>query len=120
MAHCDPARTAPLTAEDQKGAPLAGAGRNPAHGRHLTRRKLVEYWRDSPPVRPPRIATAMGVTRSTARTHGQNALTKLGVHSRLKGRGRRRPGPHPAPRPVTGSSRKASGPRGNADAVDYL
>ena len=92
----------------------------PLMARHLTRRELVEYWRDWPPVRPPRIATAMGVTRSTARTHGQNVQTKLGVHSRLKGRGRRRPGPHPAPRPVTGSSRKASGPRGNADAVDYL
>ena len=31
-----------------------------------------------------RIATEMGVTRSTARTHVQNVLTKLGVHSRLE------------------------------------
>ncbi len=52
--------------------------------RYLTRRELEVLARLAAGETTDRIATEMGVTRSTARTHVQNVLTKLGVHSRLE------------------------------------
>ena len=52
--------------------------------RYLTRRELEVLARLAAGETTDRIATEMGVTRSTARTHVQNVLMKLGVHSRLE------------------------------------
>ena len=52
--------------------------------RYLTRRELEVLARLTAGETTDRIAEVMGVTRSTARTHVQNVLTKLGVHSRLE------------------------------------
>ena len=52
--------------------------------RFLTRRELetLDLLAEGADTR--RLATALGVRISTARTHVQNLLTKLGVHSRLE------------------------------------
>ncbi len=52
--------------------------------RYLTRRELEVLARLTAGETTDNIAAVMGVTRSTARTHVQNILTKLGVHSRLE------------------------------------
>jgi DNA-binding NarL/FixJ family response regulator len=52
--------------------------------RYLTRRELEVLARLAAGETTVGIATAMGVSRSTARTHVQTVLTKLGVHSRLE------------------------------------
>ncbi|MGZ4619240.1 MAG: response regulator [Frankiaceae bacterium] len=52
--------------------------------RYLTRRELEVLARLTAGETTDKIAEVMGVTRSTARTHVQNVLTKLGVHSRLE------------------------------------
>ena len=52
--------------------------------RYLTRRELEVLARLTAGESTVGIATAMRVSRSTARTHVQNVLTKLGVHSRLE------------------------------------
>jgi DNA-binding NarL/FixJ family response regulator len=52
--------------------------------RYLTRRELEVLARLTAGETTDKIAAVMGVTRSTARTHVQNVLTKLGVHSRLE------------------------------------
>ncbi len=60
--------------------------RHPARlmARYLTRRELEVLARLTAGESTVGIATAMGVSRSTARTHVQSVLTKLGVHSRLE------------------------------------
>jgi len=60
--------------------------RNPTRlmARYLTRRELEVLARLAAGETTVGIATAMGVSRSTARTHVQTVLTKLGVHSRLE------------------------------------
>jgi two-component system nitrate/nitrite response regulator NarL len=52
--------------------------------RYLTRRELEVLARLTAGESTEGIATSMKVSRSTARTHVQNVLTKLGVHSRLE------------------------------------
>lgn len=60
--------------------------RNPTRlmARYLTRRELEVLARLAAGETTVGIATAMGVSHSTARTHVQSVLTKLGVHSRLE------------------------------------
>jgi two-component system nitrate/nitrite response regulator NarL len=52
--------------------------------RYLTQRELEVLALLSAGESTTGIAMALGVTRSTARTHVQSVLTKLGVHSRLE------------------------------------
>ena len=68
------------------GANGTGAGNRPAHelGRFLTGRELEVLARLVQGQDTARLAREMGITYATARTHIQNLLTKLGVHSKLE------------------------------------
>ncbi|MCW2903133.1 MAG: two component transcriptional regulator, LuxR family [Streptosporangiaceae bacterium] len=63
--------------------PVAGRPRNPAQqvARFLTPREREVLTRLARGESTVALARAMGVTRSTARSHVQSVLTKLGVHS---------------------------------------